>query len=279
MTTEPSRQPEGIPTGGQFAKTTKSDDVVALSVSTPAPTLSEVLKSRFEAAKELHEANAQNEWVEAVQAKHPDAAYAFPVVKDGRGDTSIRRIALHDAAGEDIAMSLQDNDRYITAYDQSWDMVRHITADTNTIFVPDIGVFSLASVKDRWTGLESKAAASAENDQFAHMSGMDKARAESGYAQDLNNRAVDAYVQDLSGKLLAINPDAARVYVKRTTDVEYGLAFSLDRVEDKYGNHVYVDLAPLQDESFQDVHFDRHVDYDETQDEANGLYVNVDPGH
>ena len=31
MTTEPNRQPEGIPTGGQFAKKTQSDDVPALA--------------------------------------------------------------------------------------------------------------------------------------------------------------------------------------------------------------------------------------------------------
>lgn len=262
---------------GKYAEKIQAE--ASLTLGAPGngnSTLSTALKERFEAARELHEANAQNNWVEAVRAKHPDAAYAYPVPRAGRGNTSIRRIALHDAVGEDIAISLQDNDKYMDAFDTSWDMGRHITPETNKIFVPGIGVFSMDSVEQRWNGLEDRAAASLDNGAFGHLSGMEKATAQADYAQSLNREAASAYVEDLSAKILTVNPDAARLYVNRKADVEYGLTFSLDRVEDKYGNFVDIDLTALEQDTFQDVHLDAHVDSD---DSADQLYINLDPGH
>jgi hypothetical protein len=262
--------------GGQFAEKHQSEATNVKLAGGPADGgLGDVLKGRFEAAKELHEAHAQNEWVESVRAKHPEAAYAYPVVRAGRGNTSIRRIALHDADGADITVSAEDSDALTDAFDKSWDMSRHITPDTNKIFVPDIGVFNLDSVENRWNDLEGQAAASLDSDPFAHLSGMEKAARQSEYAQTINHEATAAYVEDLSEKIRAVNPDAARLYVNRKTDVEYGLTFSLDRVEDVQRNYVDVDLMDLEQHAFQDIHLDTHVDY---EDATGQLYIHLNRG-
>jgi hypothetical protein len=113
------------------------------------------------------------------------------------------------------------------------------------------------------------------SDPFAHLTGMDRARAQSEYAQQLNREATAAYVEDLSEKMLAINPEFARIYVNRNADVETGLTFTLDHVEDIHGNYGDADLMALENHGFQDIHLDSHVDYDE---KADRLYINLDPG-
>ena len=261
---------------GKYAEKIQSEASLTLGTPGTGSSLGAALKERFESAKELHEAHAQNDWVEAVRAKHPDAAYAYPVPRTGRGNTDIRRIALHDVDGTDITLTPADSDAFTDGYNKSWDMGRHVTAETNKIFVPDIGVFSLDSVENRWNDLAGRATASLDSDPFAHLTGMEKATAQSEYAQSLNHEATAAYVDDISAKILAVNPDAARLYVNRKTDVEYGLTFSLDRVEDADRNAVDVDLSALEQDAFQDLHLDTHVQYDDATEE---LYINIDPGH
>lgn len=112
-------------------------------------------------------------------------------------------------------------------------------------------------------------------DPFAYLSGIEKAKAQLGYAAELKREATATYVQDLSQRLLAINPDFGRLYVKRNSNMEEGLTFDLDRVEDIHGNVGDVDLSEFEEHSFQDIGLDGYVDYDET---SRDLYINIEPG-
>lgn len=112
-------------------------------------------------------------------------------------------------------------------------------------------------------------------DPFAHLTGMDKARAQGTLARELSSEAAAAYVEDISAKLLAANPASARLYFNRRADVESGLTFDMDRVEDMHRNAVDVDLSGIEDTTFQDEFLDGHLDHDEKNDE---LYLNLDPG-
>ncbi|MBG0738997.1 hypothetical protein IV500_06110 [Paeniglutamicibacter antarcticus] len=267
-----SRQPEGIPSGGQFAATTHSEPAVTLGL--PAPTSTDGVPTDHQAAKDQFEARAQSAWATMVQEAHPEAAYAFAKVNYARSNSSARDVVIYDGQGEDVPVNREESSAFTDSFDPFWNIDQHATPETDAIFVKDSGVFSLASIHDRWNEVSSSPEPS--NDPFSHLTGMDKARAQVGYAQQINAEAVSAYVGDLSAKLLAINPEFGRLYVNRTTDVEQGTTFTLDRVEDIHGNVGDVDVTGLADEAFQDNYLDPHVDYDEGSDE---LYINLDPNN
>ncbi|QOT19334.1 hypothetical protein [Paenarthrobacter sp. YJN-5] len=111
-------------------------------------------------------------------------------------------------------------------------------------------------------------------DPFAHLTGLDRARAQAEYAQTISAEAAAAYVDHLSDKLLAINPDFTRLNVGRKHDIEYGLTFTLESVEDRDGNYGDVDLEDLQDEIFHDAYLYQHVAYDDASDEC---FINLSP--
>lgn len=273
MTT--TRQPKGVPVGGQFATSTHAEPELNLTQPpTPDLALGTGLGQRYSAAREMYEAYAQNAWVETIKESYPDAAYACVDVEADGGGRYTAGMGLYAADGSDIDLDEEDDIRFENSYDTSWDMGLHQARADKTIFTPRSGVFTLGSIEEHWAAMQ--AAQEPQFDPFIHLSGMDRARAQSQYAQTLNQQAAAAYVKDISTKLLAINPDAARLYVNRRTDVEYGLTFRLDRVEDMYRNVVDVDLSVLEDDTFQDVHMDPFVDFDESTEE---LYVNIDPGN
>ncbi|GAA4034588.1 hypothetical protein GCM10023063_18380 [Arthrobacter methylotrophus] len=266
------RQPRGIPAGGQFAATAHGEPALSLAAETPK-SMEQILADRYLAAKDQYEAHSQNTWVESVRAKYPDAAFACVDIStkgDGRFTSGMD---LYRTDSSRIKLDEQDSIDFEVKYDPFWEMDRHATEETSAIFVPDSGAFSLDSVQDRWAEVSSSPEPS--NDPFAHLTGMDRAKAQSAYAQEINREATDAYVKDLSKKLLAINPEFARLYVNRNADVESGLTFNLDHVEDIHRNHGDGDLMALENHDFQDIHLDGHVDYDEKTDR---LYINLDPG-
>jgi hypothetical protein len=268
-----ARQPKGVPVGGQFAATAHTEPAVSLAA--PGPKLiGEVLADRYLAAKDQYEAYAQNEWADSIRAKYPEAAYACVDVHNASDGRYTSGMDLFKADGTDIELDAQDGAVFEAEYDTSWNTSRHETDETSATFTRDSGAFSLYSVEDRWTEISSSPEPA--SDPFAHLSGMDRARAQSAYAQEINAEATDAYVKGISAKLLAINPEFARLYVNRNADVESGLTFTLNRVEDIHRNFGDVDLSELEDHAFQDIHLDGHVDYDEATDE---LYINIDPGN
>jgi hypothetical protein len=138
---------------------------------------------------------------------------------------------------------------------------------------PYSNAFSLDSINERWTGMQ--AAPAEAQDPFAHLSGMEKARAQADYAQQISAEAVTAYIDDLSAKLLASNPDFVRINVGRKTDAEYGTTFVLESVEDRDGNVGDVDLEALQGELFHDHYLDRYVSFEE---ESGDLYIDLSHG-
>ncbi|WP_422758959.1 hypothetical protein [Paenarthrobacter sp. C1] len=111
-------------------------------------------------------------------------------------------------------------------------------------------------------------------DPFAHLAGLNRARAQADYAQTISAEAAAAYVDHLSDKLLAINPDFTRLNVGRKYDIDYGLTFTIESVEDKDGNYGDVDLEHLQEETFHDAYLDQHVAYDDTRNEC---YIRLSP--
>jgi hypothetical protein len=273
MTTEnAARQPKGVPVGGQFAATSHAEPSLALAPA-EAKSMEQILADRYLAAKDQYEAYAQNEWVDGIKAKYPQATFACVNVHSAGDGRYTAGMDLFAADGSDIELDMQDSADFEARYDTFWEMGRHETDETAAIFTRESGAFSLDSVKDRWA--EASSSPEPSNDPFAHLSGMDRASAQSAYAQKINTEATTAYVQDLSAKLLAANPDFARLYVNRNADVESGLTFTLDHVEDIHGNYGDGDLMALEDHSFQDIHLDGHVDYDEKTDR---LYINLDPG-
>lgn len=109
MTAEPNRQPEGIPTGGQFATKVKSDDVPALAVQDDGA-LRAVLNARdalrerrlavFEEMQELNHVTAVYS-AQALAAQllstHPDAAtLTLSENLDGNGWYEIRQLRTAD---------------------------------------------------------------------------------------------------------------------------------------------------------------------------------------
>lgn len=267
MTTQ-NHQPAGIPIGGQFAPTTHSEPSVHLSTVN-------ALASRYEASRAFHEAHAQSEWTDEIRELHPNAEYAYVATTADRGGRYTAGMGLYDAKGNPIELDTDDGAAFEDSFNIDWDMSRHETEASQKIFTNKSGVFSLSSIKDRAGQMEAPVDTVA--DPFDHLTGMEKARAQADFARKLNDEAAYAYVQDLSGKLLAINPEFSRLYVNRKTDVEYGLTFALDRVEDIHGNVGEVDLAFLEDESFQDIYLDPYVTCDENRF-GEDLFINLDTG-
>lgn len=268
-----SRQPKGVPVGGQFAATAHSEPELTLTAP-GQPDLGDVLAAQYVAGKKQYDAYAQSQWADEIRAKYPEAAFACVVVKaDGEGSYT-DGMDLFKADGSDIALDDQDEVEFEAGFDTHWDMGVHATEETAATFVREIRAFSLDSAKNHWAGIQASPAPSV--DPFARLAGMNKARAQSAYAQELNREATAAYVQDISAKLLAINPEFARLYVNRKADVESGLTFTLDRVEDIHRNAGDVDLSGLEEHGFQDIHLDPFVDYDDATAE---LYINIDPGN
>lgn len=262
-----SRHPKGIPAGGQFAPDVRAE---------PGITLPGQRLAVLAAAAEKHTALAQAEWANSVWEKHPHASFADVHIQgDGNNGPFSSGVDLYDAEGERIELDMDEEARLEEQWDTSWDAGIH-AADSRVkaVMSPYSTAFSLDSVKERWAEIQSSPEPA--TDPFAHLSGMDKARAQSAYAKDLNREATAAYVQGISAKLLAINPDFGRLYVNRKADVESGLSFTLDRVEDIHRNVGDVDLTELEEHGFQDIHLDPFVDYDDATDD---LYINIDPGN
>ncbi|ACL41955.1 hypothetical protein Achl_4004 (plasmid) [Pseudarthrobacter chlorophenolicus A6] len=273
MTTEnTARQPKGVPVGGQFAATAHAEP--AVSLAPPAP--QDVLRSSLTAAAEKNEALLQSEWAQDVWAKYPHASFAdVHIAGSGKEGLSTAGVDLYDAEGIQIDLDFDDEANLEESFDVRWGLGTH-RDDARVVanLGPYSTAFSLDSIKERWDEMASSP--EPLTDPFAHLTGMDRARAQSEFAQQLNREATAAYVEDLSAKLLAINPEFSRLYVNRNADVETGLTFTLDHVEDIHGNHGDVDLMELQDHGFQDIHLDPHVDYQEAGDR---LYINLDPGN
>jgi hypothetical protein len=272
MTTEnTARQPKGVPVGGQFAATTHAEPDLSL---TPVSSR-DALRSGLAAAAEKHEALLQADWAETVWAKYPHASFAdVHISGEGNGERFTAGVDLYDPEGQRIDLDTTDE----AALEDSWDVAWRADAHREDARVsanmgPYSDAFSLDSIKERWDSMSSTPEPLL--DPFAHLEGMDKARAQSAYAQKINSEATGAYVKDISEKLLAINPEFGRLYVNRNADVESGLTFTLDHVEDIHRNVGDVDLSEMEDHNFQDIHLDGHVDYDEATDR---LYINIDPG-
>jgi hypothetical protein len=273
MTTENARQPKGIPAGGQFAATAHAEPSLGLAPA-EAKSMEHVLADRYLAAKDQYEAHAQSAWVDKVRAAYPEAVFACVNVENEGDSRYTAGMDLFAADGSDIELDMQDSAGFEDEFDTFWDMDRHATDESAAIFTRDSGAFSLDSVKDRWA--EVSASPEPSNDPFAHLTGMDKARAQGAYARTISAEAASAYVADISTKIMAANPDAARLYFNRKTDVESGLTFDMDRVEDVHRNAVDIDLSAIEDTTFQDAFLDGHLDFDEPTDE---LYLNLDPGN
>lgn len=271
MTTS-ARQPKGVPVGGQFAAATHEEASISLSGPETDP-VRELLERQYVAAKNRYEAYEQNEWALDVRRKYPHAASGYVGVTQDRGGRYTAGMGLYTADGEELDVAEDDQVFFEDNFNVFWDMSKHGGNELNDT-AGNSEMFSLDSIKDHWDELQASPEPSA--DPFAHLTGMDRARAQSEYAQELNREATAAYVQNISEKLFAINPDFGRLYVKRNADVETGLTFTLDRVEDIHGDVGDVDLSELQEYGFQDIHLDPFVDYDETK---HDLYINIDPGN
>lgn len=266
-----NRQPEGIPIGGQFAATAHKEPGVSLVVPQKDP-VGELLEQQFTAAKDRYEAYEQNAWVADVRRKYPDAAFAYVGVTNDRGGRYTAGMGLFSADGEEIEVFEDDQVFFEDSFNVLWNMEAHGGDELNDN-AGNSEMFSLDSVKNRWEEIQSTPEPSA--DSFAHLSGLDKAKAQAAQAAELKQEATATYVKDLSAKLQAINLDFGRLYVKRNSNLEEGLTFNLDRVEDIHGNVGDVDLSEFEEHSFQDIGLDPYVDYDET---SGDLYINIDPG-
>ena len=271
MTARPNRQPEGIPTGGQFAAAPHAEPVLSLAPSTPRDTL----RSDLAAAAEKHQALLQADWAESVWTNYPHAAFADVHIEGAEnGDAHTAGVDLYDTEGIQIPLDMAAQAGLEDTWDAQWNPDRHrLDSRVAANLGPYSTAFSLDSVKERWDEMETAHISS--TDPFAHLTGMERARAQSEHAAELNREATASYVQHISAKLLAINPDFGRLYVSRKADVESGLTFTLDRVEDIHRNVGDVDLSELEEYGFQDIHLDPFVDYD---DATGDLYINLDPG-
>ncbi|QOD05776.1 hypothetical protein [Pseudarthrobacter sp. BIM B-2242] len=271
MTVTPSRQPEGIPIGGQFAATSHKEPGITLGVVERDP-VGELIEQQYTAAKDRYEAYEQNAWASDVRRKYPDAAFAYVGVTQDRGGRYTAGMGLYAADGEELDVAEDDQVFFEDTFNVYWDMEVHGGDELNDN-AGNSDMFSLDSIKNRWDGFQSSP--EPQSDPFAHLTGMERARAQSEYAAQLNREATAAYVQQISAKLLAVNPDFGRLYVNRKADVESGLTFTLDRVEDVHRNVGDVDLTEFEEYGFQDVHLDPFVDCD---DATGDLYINLDPG-
>jgi hypothetical protein len=266
-----SRQPKGIPVGGQFATTSHAEPGLSLAgFEEHRP--GDLLFQQYTAAKDRYEAYEQSAWASDVRTKYPEADFAYVGVTQDRGGRYTAGMGLYAADGDELEVDEQDAVAFEDSFNVFWDMSRHGGDDLNDV-PGNSDMFSLDSVRNRWEQMQSDPAPSA--DPFAHLHGLDRARAQAAYANEISREATAAYVDDLSAKLLAINPKFGRLYVNRKADVEGGLTFTLDRVEDIHRNVSELDLAVFEDTTFQDVHFDAHVDWDEA---TGDLYINIDPG-
>lgn len=266
-----SRQPKGIPVGGQFAAGTHSEPAIALTTPAPAlPTQREVLEARFYAARTQYEGFAQNEWVETVLAAYPDARYAHVSIANDRAGSFAAALGLYKEDGDLVDIDLDDIKAFNRTYDPSWDMELHLAAASGGIFVKDSGVFSLASIQDGWKDISTRPVL--DSDPFAHLQGIERSRAEQSHGDALQTKAVQGYVQNLRTSILAAAPTATRIIVDRSADVESGLTFRLSYVEDSEGRYVDAGLHDLQETSFQDIYLDPHVQYDEA---THDLYIDL----
>jgi hypothetical protein len=271
MTTENARQPKGIPAGGQFAATAHAEPTLTLAPVSARDSL----RAGLAAAAEKHEALLQSDWAEAVWAKYPHASFAdVHISGEGNGERFTAGVDLYDPEGMQIDLDMADEAALEDTWDVNWKADRHREdARVAANMGPHSEAFSLDSIKEHWDGLSTPEPLL---DPFAHLAGMDKARAQGAYARTISSEAASAYVTDISAKIMAANPDAARLYFNRKTDVESGLTFDMDRVEDVHRNALDVDLSAIEDTTFQDAFLDGHLDFDEPTDE---LYLNLDPGN
>lgn len=270
MTENASRQPKGIPTGGQFAATAHSEPALSLA---PDPQ-HDALRSGLAAAAEKNEALLQADWAEEVWAKYPNASFAdVQIAGSGKEGLSTAGVELYDAQGTQIDLDFDDEANLEEAFDVTWSLgVHRDDARVAANMGPYSTAFSLDSIKERWDELGSSP--EPLMDPFAHLTGMDRARAQAEYAHTISAQAAAAYVDHLSEKLLAINPDFTRLNVDREHDIEYGLTFVLESVEDKDGNYADVDLGRIQDETFHDAFLDPHVAYDDASGEC---FIDLSP--
>lgn len=270
-----TRQPKGVPVGGQFAATNHAESAVTLSAPAVAlPSHREVLEARFHAAKVQYEGFAQNEWAEAVQAAYPEARYAHVAIARDRTGAFAAGMGLYKGDGELVDIDLDDIKSFNRGFDPAWDMDLHRAAAPESIFVKDSDVFSLGSIRDNWEDISNRPVL--DTDPFAHLQGMERARAELSHGDSLQAKAVNSYVNSLRSAILAEAPTAKRIVVDRSADVESGLTFRLSYVEDGDSRYVDSGLQDLQEYSFQDIYLDPHVDYDET---TGDLYIDLDPGN
>lgn len=272
MTIQPNRVNAGVPAGGQFAAAAHSDTVVSLSSATAAPkSLGLVLSQRYFAAKEQMDAHDQNEWVRDVHEDHPEAAYAHVNIETDAGGPFTAGVDLYMADGTPIELDSNATAILEDDFDVDWDMYRHRSDEAGAL-CGHAEVFSLRSIQDAWTEIESSAAAPA--DPFAHLTGMAKAKAQAEYAQQASAEAAQAYVQHLTSEILVSQPNAARLLVSRDIDPEFGHIFELKGVINADGDRLDVDLNAIQDADFHDIHFDRHVGCD---DASGQLYIDLIP--
>lgn len=275
MTTSPTRQPKGLPVGGQFATTSHAEPTVSLSATAPAlPTHREVLEARLREAKTQYEGYSQNEWAERVLQSYPEARYAHVAIARDRAGSFAAGMGLYGENGDLIDIDLDDIKTFGEKYDPSWDIAQHHANPADGLFVKDSDVFSLTSIQDHWKQLQERPVL--ESDPFAHLEGLERSRAEHRHGDALQTKAVQGYVNNLRSAILAQAPTATRLVVDRSADVESGLTFRLSYAEDGEGRYVEADLQTLQEYSFQDIYLDPYVEYDEaTQD----LYIDLQPGN
>lgn len=132
MTAEPNRQPEGIPTGGQFATKVQSDDVPSLTIAgqpgsgkggsglVAALETRDALRERRDAVyEEMHQLNAVTAAYSAqalaaqLISMHPDAAtLTIGENVDGNGWYDIRRL---QAADGTVLEDVDDDDKWTYA--------------------------------------------------------------------------------------------------------------------------------------------------------------------
>lgn len=266
-----NRQPEGIPIGGQFAAAQHAEPALSLSAALGKDPVGELLEQQFTAARARYEAWAQNDWASDVRRKYPDAIYAYVGVTNDRSGRYTAGMGLYTADGE-IEVSEDDQVFFEDTFNVGWDMDAHRDEELND-GSGNSEMFSLESIRNHWEEVQSTPQEPA--DRFAHMTGRERAKAQSDYAAELKREATETYVKDLSAKLLAINPDFGRLYVKRNSTLEDGVTFNLDRVEDIHRNVGNVDLSEFEEYDLQGLQLDPYVDYDES---TRDLYINLDPG-
>lgn len=261
MTTQPNRVHAGIPTGGQFATKTQSDDVVALE-DPRADRRAAYNRFQLEGdarilqlKEDVNHAQLRN-FADDLRQAHPEAK-SFELYVDDDGD--ILASYVRDADGHDLEEAQADLNESLHAADpdemQALASVPH-DIDEMLAWEPEGGL------------------AQDPSDPFAHLTGMDKARAQGELAQKLNEAAAEAYAEDVKAKVLAAAPTAASVFFDRHTDSIEGASFTMGRVEDADGNPLDVDLATIEDSTFQDRFLDGQLEYVEDDDE---FYLAVRP--